>query len=121
MNSLKRWITTTGTTADDDFIKQIEELQKALEDSYGPLSEEELRELNNLEDVHNAEVKSFKISRFKSLPAAVRQTIVDSIIFHKNVAETVKNTPKPPDRLSELRHKKLDMLVLYLVDHQVRL
>lgn len=70
-----------------------------------PLSAEEQKELAALEEARKAETKALRIKEFKKLPAALRQHVVNHIMWMKTI--TVANTIEAPvsARETELKNR----------------
>lgn len=73
--------------------------------TFPSLSKDEERELACLEEEYTSNLKIERIRIFKSMPADMRQNIVDSIIFKKYLDEIENPSVVSPTRLSELRRK----------------
>ncbi len=70
-----------------------------------PLTEEEKKELEELQRVHKEETKAVKLNEFKKLPAEMRQFVVNMIVWRKSSSSIHTVEATKSDRLKELESK----------------
>jgi hypothetical protein len=85
--------------------------------SYAPLTPEETKELAALETQRSQETKQLKLEAFKELPCALRQHVIDSLLWYNKCKEISTMTAIKSIRQEELELKKPHNFIQYSSVH----
>lgn len=72
-----------------------------------PYTAEDAKELERLEADRQMEIKRTRLEKFKKVPAAIRQQIVDEIVWHRNVNDISNTDVTKSERQQELERKQM--------------